>query len=169
MAKLKTGARNPVSDGMRLFGLLGQIKRLANEYYELTGRPLGVTGEVAEYEAAELLGLTLADVRQAGYDASREVDGREELVQIKGRCLQAGNCKGRRTSRINTEGEWDVLVLVLLDEALEPTGIYQAERSAVLAALEAPGSKARNERHTLSVSKFKSIGRVVWSPQEEAG
>ncbi len=152
---------------MRFFGLLEQIKQVANEYYELTGRPLGVTGEVAEYEAARLLHLTLADARQAGYDASRVVDGCEELVQIKGRCLQAGNCRGRRTSRINTEGEWDVLILVLLDEAMEPTAIYQADRSAVLTELEKPGSKARNERHTLSLSKFKSISRVVWLPQEE--
>jgi hypothetical protein len=31
----------------------------ATEYYRLTGKPLGVTGEVAEYVAAEILGLTL--------------------------------------------------------------------------------------------------------------
>lgn len=45
------------------FALTGA--RLAAEYYRLTGKPLGVTGEVAEYVAAETLGLVLADARPA--------------------------------------------------------------------------------------------------------
>jgi hypothetical protein len=40
--------------------LLRQAKQLAVRYYQLTQKPLGVTGEVAEYEAAQKLGLTLA-------------------------------------------------------------------------------------------------------------
>lgn len=152
----------------RLLELLGQVKAVAREYYALTGKPLGVTGEVAEYEAAALLGLTLASARQAGYDASRVVDGGQERIQIKGRCLQAGTAKGRRVGRINTEGPWDTLMLVLLDETLEPIEIFTAERSTVLEALKEPGSRARNERHTLSVSKLKSIGTCVW-PQREGG
>jgi hypothetical protein len=36
----------------RTFELLHEVKSLAREYYELTGKPLGVTGEIAEYEAA---------------------------------------------------------------------------------------------------------------------
>ena len=51
--------------------LLKEAKELAREYYGLTGKPLGVTGEVAEYEAARLLGLELTPARQAGYDAHR--------------------------------------------------------------------------------------------------
>jgi hypothetical protein len=39
----------------RLLELLAEAKRLAKEYRALTGRPLGVTGEVAEYEVARLL------------------------------------------------------------------------------------------------------------------
>ncbi len=31
--------------------LISQVKRLAKKYYRLTGRPLGVTGENAEYKA----------------------------------------------------------------------------------------------------------------------
>jgi hypothetical protein len=58
-----------MTDDSRLVELLGDVKHLAREYRELTGRLLGVTGEVAEYEAARLLGVELAPVRQAGYDA----------------------------------------------------------------------------------------------------
>ena len=52
--------------------------------------------------------------------------------------------------------------MVLLDERFDATAIYEAERDAVIAALSKPGSKARNERGALSVSKFKSIGIVRW-------
>ncbi len=51
--------------------LITQVKAIAKEYRELTGRPLGITGEVAEYEAARLLNLELSKVRNAGYDATR--------------------------------------------------------------------------------------------------
>jgi hypothetical protein len=46
--------------------ILADVKRLAVEYYLATGRPLGATGEIAEYEAAEKLGLHLSAARTAG-------------------------------------------------------------------------------------------------------
>jgi len=41
------------------------------------------------------------------------------------------------------------------------TGIYEADRPAIEAALTKPGSNARNERRALSIRKFTSIGRKV--------
>ncbi len=38
-----------------ILDLLQEAKRLAIRYRELTGRPLGITGEFAEAEAARLL------------------------------------------------------------------------------------------------------------------
>jgi hypothetical protein len=35
--------------------LIGAAKKIARRYRDLTGRPLGITGEVAEYEACRLL------------------------------------------------------------------------------------------------------------------
>lgn len=55
------------------------------------------------------------------------------------------------------------MLLVLLDERYNPTAIYEADRRAVRDALVAPGSRARNERGQLSVSKFKSIGQRIWA------
>jgi hypothetical protein len=55
--------------------IIADAKAVARRYRKLTGRPLGITGEVAEYEAVRLLGLRLADVRQDGYDAVRETGG----------------------------------------------------------------------------------------------
>ncbi len=56
-------------------------------------------------------------------------------------------------------------MLVLMDESFNATAIYDADRQAVLEALKAPGSKARNERGQLSLSKFKSIGKQIWSKE----
>ncbi len=141
--------------------LIATAKQLAKRYRALTGRPIGVTGEVAEYEAARLLGLELATVRQSGYDAIRRHGKSVARLQVKGRCIVSNN-PGQRLGRIDLTKEWDGVLLVLLDGELEPTAIYEADRAEIERALVAPGSKARNERGALSVSKFKSIGRLVW-------
>lgn len=39
--------------------ILREAKKLAQRYHSLTGKPLGITGEVAEYEAARYLELNL--------------------------------------------------------------------------------------------------------------
>lgn len=142
--------------------VLRDAKLLAREYYTLTGKPLGVTGEVAEYEAARLLNIQLTQVRQAGYDALEKVKGGFKRIQIKGRCLQE-NCKpGQRLGSIRTNHDWDTVLMVLLDNKFDATEIYEAQRTDVIAALQAPGSKSRNVRGALSVSKFKAIGKLRW-------
>ncbi|MEW5894459.1 MAG: hypothetical protein AB1650_01690 [Candidatus Omnitrophota bacterium] len=146
--------------------ILLEAKDLAKRYRALTGKPLGITGEVAEFSAAEVLGLDLAAARQAGYDALWQRNGKKVKVQIKGRCLMK-NCKpGQRVGSIKLTNEWDITLLVLMDENFELVSIYEAGRSAIKKALTEPGSKARNERGSLAVSKFKSIGRQVWSKDQ---
>ena len=144
----------------RILALFAEAKGLALEYRTLTGKPLGITGEVAEYEAARLLSLELTPARQAGYDAIRPSDGRR--YQIKGRCLLPGCKPGQQLGSIRVDKEFDAVLMVLLDEHFDAAGIYEADRQAIIAALSAPGSRARNERGALAVSKFKSIGHEVW-------
>jgi hypothetical protein len=123
---------------------------------------LGITGEVAEYEAARLLGLKLAAVRQAGYDVLRVRKGKSERLQVKGRCI-VNKKPGKRVGSIDTKKkEWDGVLLVLLDADFEPAAIYEAPRAAIVKALKKPGSKSRNERGALSVSQFKRISTRVW-------
>jgi hypothetical protein len=140
--------------------LVDQARSVALAYRRLTGRPLGVTGEVGEYEAIRHLGLQLAPVRAAGFDA---VDAEGRRYQVKARCLPMGASKAQRLGSIKIESPWDAVLLVLMGEDLLATEIWEADRMDVVAALKAPGSKARNERGALAVSKFKSIGRLVWS------
>jgi hypothetical protein len=139
--------------------LINQVKAIAKEYRELTGRPLGITGEVAEYEAARLLGLSLCDVRQPGYDAA---DQNGKKYQIKGRVM-LNSKPGQRIGSIRLNHDWDAVLLVLLDSEFNPLDIYEAPRNKVEDAIKAPGSRARNERGALSVTKFKSIAEHVWN------
>jgi hypothetical protein len=149
------------SDSDQIMTLLGEAKQLAQAYRGLTSKPLGITGEVAEYEAARLLNLTLAPARQAGYDALEERGGSQWRLQIKGRCLLKGHKPGQRIGSIRATHEWDAVLLVLLDDDLEATAMYEADRKTVLDALEVPGSKARNERGSLSVEKFRKLPGVI--------
>jgi hypothetical protein len=146
----------------RILEILGAAKSLAQEYRQLTGKPLGITGEVAEYEAARLLGLELTPARQVGYDALEKKHGVVRRLQIKGRCLLKGGKRNQQLGSIRTDKEWDSVLMVLLDENFDAVEIYEADRSPIVAALTAPGSKARNERGSMAISKFKAIGRRRW-------
>ncbi|MFB2707360.1 DUF6998 domain-containing protein [Marinobacter shengliensis] len=139
--------------------ILAAAKDVAVRFKNLTGKPLGITGEIAEFSAAKLLGLELAEARQAGYDA---IDSSGRKIQIKGRCLPEKPGPGQRLGSIRLDHEWDSVLLVLLDQSFEVIEMWEADRPAVQEAILAPGSKARNERGALAVSKFKQIGAKVW-------
>ena len=147
----------------RVMEILRDAKKLAQEYRSVTGKPLGITGEVAEYEAARILGVQLTPARQAGYDATEKKSGRIRHLQIKGRCLLPGSKPGQRLGSIDAKKEWDAVLMVLLDCNFDAIEIFEAERAPVLNALSAPGSKARNVRGALAVSKFKAIGKLRWT------
>ena len=145
--------------------VLADAKSLARKYRKLTGKPLGITGEVAEFSAAQILGLELAEARQSGYDAIRKENGKVTKIQIKGRCIPANAKPGQRLGSIQLDKEWDTVLLVLMDEDFEVLSMYEAARKEIEKALLAPGSKARNKRGALAVSKFKTIGHEVWKKE----
>jgi hypothetical protein len=151
-----------MADDDQVLEILREAKRLAQKYRALTGKPLGITGEVAEYEAARILGVKLTPARQAGYDAVETRNGRDHYLQVKGRCVLKGAKRGQRLGSIDKTKDWHAVLMVLLDENFDAYEIYEAPRAAVIAALDVPGSRARNERGALAVSKFKSIADRRW-------
>lgn len=151
----------------KLINLLNEAKNVALRYYKLTNKPLGVTGEIAEYEAATLLGLSLCPARQAGYDAIEILDGKEQKIQIKGRYMPDPKKVSARIGAIDLSKPFDSVLLVLLDENYDAFVMYEASRDEVVAALEAPGSRARNERNQLGIAKFKAISTCRWSKVTE--
>lgn len=116
------------SNDPRIAELIRAAKRLARDYKGLTGRPLGVTGEVAEFEAARLMGADLCAAREAGYDALITRDGRRVRVQIKGRVTTEDSKPGQRVGTIKLKHPWDVVWFVSLDGDLEPRSIHEISR-----------------------------------------
>ena len=139
---------------------LEAAREAATAYYRLTGKPLGITGEIGEYEAAKLLGLTLVSARTPGYDAIGS-DGR--LIQIKARMFDPGKpLGGQRMGSIKASSVFDTVMLVMMDNDYQPWVIWEARRDVVLADLSLPGSRSRSERGALAVTKFKSMATPVW-------
>jgi hypothetical protein len=152
-----------VTEKTALQALKVEAKALATKYYKLTGKPLGITGEMAELEAAELLGLQLADARTPGYDAYRQRNGSRERIQIKGRAVDPCDRYRGRCPSIKCGDQFDYVVTVLLDRrTLNVLEIWEAPEAAVQARLQAPGSRSRNERNSMGLSQFKSIATRVW-------
>ena len=139
--------------------VLAKAKAVAQEFYELTGKPLGITGEVGEYWAAKLLNLTLADARTPGYDA---LDSTGKRIQIKARLIQdVKKITGHKMGAIKVDAEFDSVMLVILQNDYEPVAIYEASREQVEAALSKTNSNAR-QRGMLAISEFKSMGTQRW-------
>jgi len=149
----------------RVREILMEVKALAAEYYKLTGKPLGVTGEVAEFVAAQMFGLELAPPRTKGYDAVRQTPVGPQRIQIKGRAYSKSANKSQRVGSIKKGADCDVVLLVLLDNlTLDPREIWEANYQAVEARLNVPGSKAR-DRGALGVREFKKLATCVWPPE----
>lgn len=92
-----------IVDIERVGSVLEKAQALAIEYYTITGKPLGITGEIGEYLAAKLLGLQLVDARTAGYDA---VDGDGRKIQIKCRSIpQIKRIVGQRMGSLRLQHE----------------------------------------------------------------
>ena len=146
--------------GDQVRAVLANAKDAAVEYYDLTGKPLGITGEIGEFYAAECLDLELAGARTSGYDA---LDKAKRKIQIKSRAVEEGRpLGGVRVGSINLKHEFDVVLLVLMNKRYEILQMHEADRAAVKKALTRPGSKARNERGSLAASQFIRIGKQVW-------
>ena len=146
--------------------LMSEARRLAVEYRKTTGKPLpGVSGELANYDAARLLDLELCK-DAGGYDAVGKGSREGKRVQIKGRAIFDDKKSGQRVGQLKMEQNWDSVVLVLMDEAFEPQEIYEADRDEILDAMDEGGASKRSKRGAMSVARFKAIGNLVWTRDE---
>jgi hypothetical protein len=141
--------------------LITETRRLAAEFRRSTGQSLPVSGEIARYDAARLLGLTLCDQRTGGVDALGNDRREGQRIQIKSRIMTTEKKTGARIGQLNPNGEWDTVLLVIMDEDYEPTEIYEATREEVQEAMS--DSSNRSSRGALSVAKFKIISWLAWT------
>ncbi|MGK0172199.1 MAG: hypothetical protein ACI9W2_003933 [Gammaproteobacteria bacterium] len=143
--------------------IMAEARRLAAEYRRATGRPFAVGGEIAKHDAIRLLGLSPAPDDAQGYDAVRTCDAGDVIrYLIKNRAI-FDDKTGQRLGQIKINNSWDRVLLVLLDEEFEAFEIHEATRDAIAVVSEGAQGGARAKRGSLSVARFKVVGRLVWS------
>ena len=141
--------------------LIAETRRLAAEFRRSTGQVLPVSGEIARHDAARILGLTLCEQRTGGIDAVGQGGREGQRIQVKSRVLSQDKKSGARIGQLNPNGDWDTVVLVIMDEDYEPCEIYEASREEVEEAMSS--SSSRSNRGAISISKFKIISWLVWT------
>lgn len=142
--------------------LIEETRRLAAEFRRTTGTMLPVTGEIARYDVSTQLKLILNDRAMKGVDAIGTGTREGVKVQIKGRVTGDTVKSGHRIGQLKTDGDWELIVLCLMNNDFQPLEMYQATREEILEALSDPNNK-RNKRGAISVARFRIIGELVWA------
>ena len=141
--------------------IIPEVKRLASLYYKRLGRPLGVTGEIAEYEVIKKFGYNPAEPRATGHDSYRVINKKNQLIEIKGRVLQPDSSPGGRLGRIKKNSDCVAVILVLFNENYEATNFYEAPYLEIENFLSSATGKAETERRQLHLSKFISLAKEI--------
>jgi hypothetical protein len=128
---------------------------------------LPVSGEIARYDVSKALGLILNEDTGGSYDAVGSNQREGLRVLIKSRVVGEKVKSGHRIGQLNPNGNWDIIVLSLMDNEFEPMEMYQLERKDIIEALSGTDSK-RGKRGAISVAKFKIIGDLVWTKENGA-
>lgn len=147
--------------------LIAEARRLAAEFRRTTGKPLpGVSGEIAEHDAAEFLNLELVDDRSGGYDALGLGSREGKRIQIKARVIFDEEKSGQRVGQLKLEQDWDSVILVIMDGNYEAVEIFEADRDEILDAMDGAEKSNRKKRGAMSVARFRIISRLVWTREE---
>lgn len=142
--------------------LMQETRRLAAQYRQSTGQTLPISGELARYDAARLLGLVPLSTPLKGVDF-KGVEGplAEKHIQVKSRVIFDENKSGYRIGQLNLDGEWQLCALVLYEANYEPYAIYIATQTDIAESLEK--RRASNVRGQMSLAQFKHFATLVWT------
>jgi hypothetical protein len=141
--------------------LIEETRRLAAEFRRTTGTMLPVSGEIARYDVAHHLGLSLM-TEPCGYDAMGKHHLTGKRVLIKGRVVGDTVKSGHRIGQLKPDHAWDLVVLSLMDNNYDPLEMYMISHEEIERALADSGSN-RGKRGAISVAKFRIIGELVWT------
>ena len=144
--------------------LIEETRKLAAEFRRTTGTMLPVSGEIARHDVSRHLDLELNQDHSAGFDAIGRNEREGLRIQIKSRVVGDSVKPGHRIGQLNTDGDWDLVILSLMDDEFEPLEMYQASREEIIDAVQDANTQ-RKKRGALSVAKFKIIGKLVWTKE----
>ncbi len=142
--------------------LISETRRLAAEFKRTTGTMLPVSGEIARYDVAHQLDLTLNKEHNCGYDAIGNNQRQGLRVLIKSRVIGDMVKPGHRIGQLKPNGNWDIVILSLMNNEFEALEMYQLSHDDVTETL-ANFSEKRSKRGAISVAKFIIISDLVWT------
>lgn len=147
--------------------LISEARRIAAEYRRTTGKPLGISAEIARHDACTYLYLE-PEEDAVGYDALGLSEERKDVrFQIKGRAIFDDKKGGQRLGQIKIDQNWDKILLVLMNEDFDTTDIYEASKEDMLNDIgETDDNSNRKKRGAMSVARFKRLAQLVWSSEE---
>jgi len=158
--------QNP--DVYQLDKLMEETRSLAAKYRAGTGQTLPVTHDLACYDAIRLLDLNRPVEVEAGIDAIKTSDSEPELLKynIKGR-VQFSNVrtKQQRIGQLNLDADWNLCLLVIMEDDYFPTLILAASRDSIDEVLK---DKPANKRGAMTVAQFRIISELVWEKEASA-
>lgn len=132
--------------------LIEHIILLAGEYRQRFNKNLGITSEIGEYKASQLLNLKrVAGNINEGFDA---IDPMGKRVQIKSRICHRS--QGR--TGVFKNYSFDYAILVLLSDDYSVTEIYKAKCEDIRNQII-----AQHYKHpSLTISKFKQLANRIY-------
>lgn len=145
--------------------LMLEARKIAAQYRRATGKPLGISSEIAQHDVMRLMELKPSEQENAGFDALGTGSREGRKIQIKGRTLSGDARSSQRIGQVKTDQEWDSVMLLLMDAEYNPVEIYEANREEILSVVNQTSNKRRH-RGAMSVGRFKNIGRLVWSREQ---
>ena len=84
--------------------LISEARRIAAEYRRTTGKPLGISAEIARHDACTLLGLkAVQGPGGAGFDAIGQGAREGKRIQIKGRAIFDERKRTQRIGQLKME------------------------------------------------------------------
>lgn len=141
---------------------MDETRRIASEYRQSTGNTLPVSAELAKYDAISLLGLKPVTEPERAVDAWMATPEGDRKVQVKGRVVFDPKKSGYRVGQLNLDANWDILLLVIMNDRYETSEIYKVSREKILGVLSAARDQGQKSRGAISVKKVQAISEVCW-------
>ena len=154
---LKNAATTQNRDTYKVATIIEQTRMVAADYRDTTGHALPVTAELARFDAVDKLRLHKEE-KVEGVDATLS-DGEEKFL-IKGRVIFKAGKARQKLGKLNFDGDWNFLLMVIYDAEYYPTAIYKIDRKIIEKEL---AQTPEDKRGSMTVAKYKVIGKEVWT------
>lgn len=145
---------------------MSQARKIAADYRRATGKSLGIGNEIAKNDACNYLNLQPINDNASSFDAVGKGQREGLKILIKGRAIFDKKKSGTRIGQLKVDQEWDLLVLVLMNEDFDAYEIYEISRVQVIAEIDSAAQSNRSKRGAMSISRFKRISQLVWSKNQ---